>query len=104
MTLFDYYEQKGSGVGVDSLEGRDVESVLSDPFSKIVGKPTDEKSIIMIHIFNSTPYEYGQHGLIGFKYEALKDSIKWIGLKPKDYVPNLLSCINHYIKGVNSKT
>lgn len=38
-------------------------------------------------------------GLMGFNYVALKDAIKWKGLKPKKYVPILLNCMVAYLEG-----
>ena len=93
----------GAGIGIDSLDDRDKESVISDPFSKIVGKPTDIRSLYIMLIFNSTPYTYNQNGLEGFNYLALKDTIKWHRLRPREFVPILLSVMNYYIKGIHSK-
>ena len=38
-------------------------------------------------------------GATGFNYLALKDFIKWHGLKPSQYVPILLECFNAWMQG-----
>jgi len=60
--------------------------------------PTDQESLVIISIFNSTPLEYGMSAT-SFNYTALKDFIRWKGLKAKDYVPILLECFNAWQKG-----
>jgi len=65
--------------------------------------PEDLESLIIVKIFFNTPYEYNTHGLVGFKYEALKDSVKWSGLRKKTHIPILLQIMTSYIKGLNSK-
>ena len=61
------------------------------------------QSLVLLTIFSNTPFEYGQHGIVGLKYDALKDQVKWNGLSPKKYVNMLQTCINMYIKGTNKK-
>ena len=48
--------------------------------------------------------EQGLNGLSGFHYIALKDSIKWMGLQPKKYVPILQGCMSNYLNGKSKKT
>ncbi len=88
---------------MDSLDPRDAESVTTDAHSDIVAKPTDMRSQIAIYIFQSTSYTYGANGLTGFNYQHLKDNCKWNNVRAKEFIPMLVSCINYYIRGVNSK-
>lgn len=90
-------------MGIDSIKENDRESILDDFYSDIVAYPSDIKSLIAIHIFNSTTYEYGANGLSGFNYSHLKDNCKWHKVKAKEFVPILMSCINSFIHGMNSK-
>jgi len=61
------------------------------------------ESLILLSVFGNTPFTFGSHGISGLHYEALKDQLKWIGLKPKKYVNIMQTCFNYYMKGVNSK-
>jgi len=36
----------------------------------------------------------------GFKYLAAKDSIKWMGLKPRNYIPLLSSMFDKYVSSL----
>jgi len=96
-------EQKAQGNGVDSLDERDKESVIDDPFSLIVAAPTDMKSIVALNIFHSTQFTYGMNGINGFNYEHLRDNCKWYRVSKKEFIPLLMSMLNYYIKGINSK-
>lgn len=89
----------GEGIGIDSLHERDRDNVINDPNSTIIASPSDPEGKMIVEIFNSTPLEYGMAGLMGFNYIALKDTIKWRGLKVKEYVPVLLNCMTAYIEG-----
>ena len=56
-------------------------------------------------IFSSVPIVYsGMGSPTGLHYEAMKDTITWMGLKPKDMVPLLNQCFSHYLKGHNLKS
>ncbi|MCF6207483.1 MAG: hypothetical protein L3J47_11440, partial [Sulfurovum sp.] len=83
---------------------RDREVVASDPHSKIVEEPSDMTSKVVIRLFFHIPFRYEQGRLVGFEYLPLKDMLKWHNCKPKHFVPIMLSCMNYYIKGLNSKT
>ena len=95
--------QKGEGSGIDSIEERDRDAVLADPHNTIINHPQDRESMTLIHVFHQTQFEYGMNGLQGFNYIALKDSIKWIGLKPKTYVPFMQACMNKYLSGISRR-
>jgi len=103
MYLYSFLEQRGAGNGIDSIEERDKEATLNNPSSKILDYPKDIESLILLRIFTNTPFEYGQNGIVGFNYSALKDQIKWNGLSRKKYINSLLTAVNYFIKGINSK-
>ena len=50
-------------------------------------------------------FEYGGMGgkPTGFKYEAIKDTIKWSGRKPKNYLPLLTNMFYSFVKNLPSK-
>jgi len=103
MHLYRFLEQRGSGTGIESIEERDREAAVKQSGSKLLDYPEDMECISLLRIFNNTPFEVGHSGVSGLKYEALKDQIRWAGLKPKEYVNKLLTCVNYYIKGSNMK-
>ena len=65
--------------------------------------PTDQESVILLQIFNNTPFTFGQNGINGFNYQALSDNLRWAGLSRKKYTSVMLSCCNMFIKGTQSK-
>ncbi len=77
--------------------------MTSDPHSKIVSAPTDQRGITVSNLFFTIPFIYGQNGLTGFDYAALKDVLKWNNLSVKDFVPLFLSAMNHYIVGIHDR-
>jgi len=68
-----------------------------------VAEPDDNLSKAVLRLFFHVPFEYGQHGLVGFKYEALKDFLKWHGYSRKQFVPIFISCMNAFVKGLREK-
>ena len=96
-------EQKASGVGVDSLSDRDKDSVVNDFFSKIAKFPTDEESLAILSVFYSTNFTFGQNGINGLDFLHLQKNLKWHKMSRRKYTPVLMSCVNMYIKGINSK-
>lgn len=56
-----------------------------------------------MRIFNNTPFIFNEGKIIGFNYDALKDNIKWNGLKKKKYIPLMLTFINHFIGGLSKR-
>lgn len=44
----------------------------------------------MINAFLQAPFEYGFAGLVGKKYEAVKDFLKWNGLDVRFWTPVVL--------------
>ncbi|WP_281950278.1 hypothetical protein [Nitrosophilus kaiyonis] len=41
-------------------------------------------------IFELLPNEYTMMGVVGKKYEAIKDYLKWNGFEPSEYTPLLV--------------
>lgn len=37
----------------------------------------EEHEIVFIHISTTCPFEYGINGAIGFRYDAIKDFLRW---------------------------
>jgi len=54
---------------------------------------------VVKHFFTSLEFEYsGMSGKpTGYKYLHAKDIIKWVGLKPKDYIPLLSLMFKSFI-------
>jgi len=77
---------------------------VDDAHSSIVAKPTDIESQYIIGVFHNTPFTFGQNGINGLHYEALADNLRWNRLSRKKYTSLLISCVNSFIKGINSKS
>ena len=61
----------------------------------------DTEAHTVKYIFLSLDFEYNQSGKPnGFKYEAAKDSIRWMGLSPKDYIPLIRRMFNNYMNNI----
>jgi len=58
---------------------------------------------VILLIFNNTPFTFGRNGVAGLSYDALKDQIRWSGLKPKKYVNILHTCFNYYSRGLSMR-
>jgi hypothetical protein len=41
---------------------------------------------------------YANGHMVGYHYEHLKDNLRWHGLKPKYYVPLMMSMLNRFIE------
>ena len=86
------------------MDERDKESVVADPFSSVVARPTDRFSQICLVLFNQVSFTFGGMGnLAGFEYQRAKDSITWAGLKPKDFIPIISTMVSAYIRGSNNR-
>lgn len=59
----------------------------------------DVEATVVKHLFNSLKFEFGGMATrpTGYKYDAAKDSIKWVGLKPRDYIPLLDQMFNSFV-------
>ena len=54
-------------------------------------------------LFKSLQFEYvyGRKSPSGYNYLRAKDSVKWVGLKPKDYIPLISSMFNKYCSNLD---
>jgi hypothetical protein len=79
-----------------------LEDIKDNPLSKIVFFEDDEiEAWVVINIFKQLRFEYGMSSKpMGYHYEALKDSIKWIGLRPKDYVGLIHQMFINYVNNL----
>ena len=66
----------------------------------------DLESKIVRYIFSSLSFEYsGMSGSpTGYKYDKAKDSIKWQGLSPRDYIPLLDNMFHEFKKMIKKPT
>lgn len=62
----------------------------------------DIEAQLIMYIFGSLDFEYGGMGgkPTGFKYQPLKDNIKWNGLKPKEYIPLIRKMFITYVNNI----
>ena len=62
------------------------------------------ESKVVKSLFLSLKYEYSGMASkpTGYKYDAAKDSIKWIGLKPRDYIYLLDQMFNEFVSKLPS--
>lgn len=56
------------------------------PESKIVILK-DYELIVLSRVFTQIPFEYGMAGIVGKKYEAVKDYLRWNDLDVKYWTP-----------------
>lgn len=70
----------------------------------VIFENDDIEAWIIISIFKRLQFTYGMSSKpIGYNYEALKDSIKWAGLKPKKYVPLITNMFRTYCQNLPSE-
>ena len=80
-------EQSAKGIGDEYLGLEEKKALLQNPKNKIVilFNPFDRK---LVSIFARIPWEYGaMGGVVGKKYEAIKDYLEWNDLSVKEYTP-----------------
>ena len=61
-------------------------ALLENPKSKVVILYYREE-IKVVNVFKIIPNEYGFSGIVGKKYEAIKDYLKWNGLDVAKWTP-----------------
>jgi len=60
--------------------------LLDNPLSKTVVLK-DLELIVLVSVFLKIPFEYGAMGVVGKKYEAIKDYLKWNNFDVKYWTP-----------------
>ncbi len=64
----------------------------------------DKELFILSHIFLQIPWEYdGMGNIIGKKYDAIKDYLKWNGFKPKEYTNIVLRMGQIWVNNIPKK-
>lgn len=71
------------------MDFEEIKALLNNKHSKIVVLfyPLDIK---LANIFKILPNEYSVFGIVGKKYEAVKDYLSWNGLSVKEFTPLLI--------------
>lgn len=102
-------EQDARRVGERHLSEGERNALRSNPDSTIVFLQNNIETTIVYTILQC-PFEHGgMGGIVGLKYEALKDFIRWnasddfdIDTVYKNYVPTLLNLGSHYANALQS--
>jgi len=82
--MIKWVEQVAQGKSEINLNLKEKLALLQNEKSKVVilVYPIERK---IASIFLSLPNEYGAMGIVGKKYEAIKDFLRWNGLKEKEW-------------------
>ncbi len=67
------------------MDDEDLKEIGSNPYSKRVVLKEDE--IAIANLFLTIPNEVGMSGVMGKKYEAIKDYLRWNELEVKMWTP-----------------
>ena len=84
--MIEWARQFAKGNGEDNLDTEGLLALLENPKSKIVILYYREE-IKVANVFKIIPNEYGFSGIVGKKYEAIKDYLKWNGLDVAKWTP-----------------
>lgn len=72
--------------------------------SKTIFYDDDIELLSLTRVFLQIPFEYGgMGGMIGKKYEAVKDFLKWNDFKPKEWASIVLQMGQVWASEVNQK-
>ena len=77
--MIEWAKQYASGKGEDNLGAEELIALLDNPKSKVVILWYPEE-VKVANLFKIIPNDYGFNGMVGKKYEAIKDYLKWNGL------------------------
>ncbi len=77
--------------------------MLKNPSSKVVILVIPIERIVA-NLFLRIPFEYGFSGIVGKKYEAIKDYLKWNNLDVAYWTPILVDMGIVYASEVNKKS
>lgn len=81
-------------MGELDVDDRDKNSIKNDPHSKVIFLE-DEELVKIANVFLQIPFEYGgMGGIVGKKYEAVKDFLKWNDFDVKVWTPIILNMGN----------
>jgi hypothetical protein len=73
----------------------------NNPLNKIIFYDDDREFYRLTRVFLNIPFEYGGMGtVIGKKYEAIKDFLKWSKFDLKKWVPVVVSMGNIWANNI----
>jgi hypothetical protein len=86
--------QNAKGDGELSIDDEEREAIKGDPLSKVIFLEDDEL-VKLANVFLQIPFEYGgMGGIVGKKYEAIKDFLRWNDFDVKNWTPIVLQMGN----------
>jgi len=73
-------------VGELDLEPNERAEMKENPLSKIVFFDDDEELFVITRLFLQVPFEHGAMGVVGKRYDAIKDILTWHDIDLKTWV------------------
>jgi len=103
--LITWAEQYAKKASFEFHDERDLESLKSDESKVVVFENDDYEELTVVSIFKSLQFEFPPMGgkPSGYQYQKCKDMIKWMGLKPKHYVPLIDAMFNSFVSSLPEK-
>lgn len=76
----------------------------ADSYSDLITFEDDDiEALTIVAIFKQAPLEVNNNGVVGLRYDGIKDFVKWSNLEASKYVPLLVQMSGYYVAGINTK-
>ena len=83
-------EQNAKGIGELSMDEEELAAIAGHSASKVIAFSDDPQLFAISRLFLQIPWEYGFSGIVGKRYDAIKDFLRWNGFEVKKWTPILV--------------